>query len=116
MAKETFVRLIDDLDNKVIEDGEGETIEFAFDGSKYSIDLNMNNAEEFRRFMKKYTDAGTKEVSRVPRATRTNAKSSNSKEELTAMRAWAKENGIKLSERGRIPYDVQKQYHEAKGD
>lgn len=112
MAKQTFTRIVDDLTHEMLGEGEGQTIEFAFEGSSYSIDLSESNADEFRKLMKKYTDAGTKEVARLPRGERSPAPKSN-KEELGKIRAWAQEQGLNVAPRGRISQDIQEKYRAA---
>lgn len=112
MAKQTFTRIVDDLTHEMLGEGEGQTISFAFEGGSYSIDLSEKNADEFRKLMKKYTDAGTKEVARLPRAERSSAPKSN-KEELAKIRLWAQDQGISVAPRGRIAQDVQDKYRDA---
>jgi hypothetical protein len=112
MAKQTFTRIVDDLTHEMLGEGEGQTIEFAFEGNSYTIDLSEKNADEFRKVMTKYTDAGTKEVARLPRAAASSAPKSN-KDELAKIRQWAKDNGIEVSSRGRISQAIQDQYRAA---
>lgn len=113
MARETYVRVVDDLTKEVLEEGQGETLTFGFQGKSYTIDLGQKNADEFRKVMHKYTSVATQEVSRLPRAASSSTKSN--KEELAAIRAWAKDNGHAVSERGRIAQSIQDAYHAANG-
>ncbi|WP_427007210.1 histone-like nucleoid-structuring protein Lsr2 [Pseudarthrobacter sp. H2] len=114
MAKKTFTRIVDDLTNEMLEEGQGETIEFAFEGSSYSIDLSSKNADDFREAISKYTDVATKNVARLPRAASSSISAPKSnKEELQKIREWAKANGHNISERGRVAQSVQDAYHAA---
>ncbi|MGO4470321.1 Lsr2 family protein [Arthrobacter sp. M-10] len=100
MAKQTYTRIIDDLTNEVLEEGQGETLTFGFQGKSYSIDLGQKNADEFRKVMQKYTSVATQEVSRLPRTTSAAPKSN--KEYLAKVRLWALDNGLPASARGRL--------------
>ncbi|WP_059387745.1 histone-like nucleoid-structuring protein Lsr2 [Arthrobacter sp. Hiyo1] len=113
MAKQTYTRVIDDLTNEVLEEGQGETLTFGFQGKSYSIDLGQKNADEFRKLMQKYTSVATQEVSRLPRAASSSAKSD--KQELKKIREWAASQGIEVNARGRIAKSVEDAYHESVG-
>lgn len=114
MAKEIITRLRDDITGELIEEGHGETIQFGFGGRNYSIDLNDDNANEFRKFMSKYADKATEEVAHLPRERRASSSSSSSnKEELQKIRAWAREEGLQVSDRGRVSAEIQAAYHKA---
>jgi len=94
MAQKVQVVLIDDLDG-----GEAsETVTFGLDGASYEIDLSEQNAAQLRRVS-----------GRTSRPTARRGGSSSSTD-TTAVRAWAKENGFKVSERGRISAEVQEAY------
>lgn len=40
MAQRVLTQLVDDIDGTELEDGQGETVTFALDGSNYEIDLS----------------------------------------------------------------------------
>lgn len=96
----THVRT-DDLTGEKFE--EGEVVPFTFDGVKYVIELNETNVKQFRAVLAPYTEAAT-----VRKAGRTTADP-----ELAAVRAFAKANGFKVGDRGRIAADVREAYHAA---
>ena len=83
---------------------------FGIDGSDYGIDLSAKNAKAFRRklepFIKHARKAGQ---GRRRRPGRTTA----SRDRSGGIRAWAKEQGIAVSDRGRIPASVVEQYEAA---
>lgn len=81
--------------------GEATTIEFAFKGTKYLIDLNAENLDDFEHEMKQYIEAG-----RVKGGT----SSRRPAEESNAIRAWAAENGVTVAPKGRIPNSVLEAY------
>jgi hypothetical protein len=106
----------DDLDGS----GEAQTVEFSYAGKKYSIDLGKKNRTAFEKALKPYIDAATAVSGRTStRSARTSSsgKSTRSrkapKTDLAAVRAWAAEQGMSVSERGRIAGDVLDAYHAA---
>lgn len=60
MAQKVITQLVDDLDGKVLADGEGETVRFMLDGDNYEIDLSKKNADKFRGLFQDYIAAGVK--------------------------------------------------------
>ena len=60
MAQKVTVQLVDDLDDSPITTGEGRTVEFAFDGSSYEIDLSNDNVDKFREAISDYIAAARK--------------------------------------------------------
>lgn len=104
MAKETIVKITDDLDGS---DG-ASTIEFAFDGVSYSIDLSEKNFEKLSKVLAPYIEAGS--VVSKGRAKRTTPAY-----DASDVRAWATANNIEVSERGRIKKEVVEAYLEAEG-
>lgn len=121
MAKETIVRLRDDITGELVEEGKGESIRFSFNGKTYEIDLDDKNAKKFHETMKFYTDHATEVGDEVPAATLLRrrssggAKSSNKTdpELLNAIREWARANGHTVADRGRIKGEIVEAYHAA---
>jgi len=110
MARKIVHQLVDDIDGSVLEVGEGETVHFSLDGSAYEIDLTSAHAADLRAALAPYLSAGR----RTQRAaTGRPAKRPNRNPETASIRAWAGDNGYKLSERGRIPADVIEAYRAA---
>ena len=85
---------------------------FAFDGSDYEIDLNAKNAAAFGKQLAPYIEharkAGRAQSRRSGRAAANRQRSGD-------IRAWAKEHGVAVSDRGRIPASVVEQYDAAGG-
>ena len=109
MAKRVIEVLVDDLTGTEIKSGEGESIEFAYRGTSYSIDLTRENADRFDQALATYIAAATKTSGRRARPTRR----VNTKADSSAVRAWAASNNIQLAARGRIPGSVLEQYEAA---
>lgn len=104
MAKRVITTLEDDLDGSEA----NETIIFSIDGAEYEIDLNEAHANELREAMNKYTSVARKSVGRAKQPRR--ASTGNGSTDTKAVRAWAIENGIPISSRGRIQADVVERY------
>jgi Lsr2 len=106
MAQRVTVELEDDLDGGPAD----QTLRFGFDGSEYEIDLSAKNASTFRKQIAPYIEHARKAGSRQRRRA---ARTSSSRERSGGIRAWAKDHGIAVSERGRIPASVIEQYEAA---
>jgi hypothetical protein len=106
MARRIVHQLVDDLDDSVLEVGEGETVLFSLDGIAYEIDLSDANAAALRDAMAPYVSAARRvSSSRSGAPSRPRARSTSSRD-LTAIREWAKANGHQVSERGRVAASV----------
>ena len=106
MAQKVTVALEDDLDGGPAD----ETVRFAIGGAAYEIDLRASNAAAFRRQLAPFI-AHARKAGRGPR--RAAGRSASSRERSADIRAWAKGQGIAVSERGRIPAGVVAQYDAA---
>ena len=107
MAKTTIVQVSDDLDGSA----NASEVRFAFEGTEYAIDLSSKNRKALEKALRPYVEAGTKVSGRRSAATRSarpkrSGNSGNSALDLAAVRAWAKENGHQVSDRGRLPKAV----------
>lgn len=115
MAQEVITKLIDDLDGTEAT----ETVMFGLDSESYEIDLNAKNAAGLRKALDRYL--GAARSSSAVRASgsgrRTRGKSTRSRAEADPklVRAWANENGIEISTRGRIPSEILDQYKASGG-
>jgi hypothetical protein len=118
MARQTIELLIDDLDGSRLEQGEGDSITFGYQGAEYTIDLSQKHVDEFHDAMAKYIAAAQKVSGRRPSSSSASTRSSGptakpDKNQLGAVRAWARENGHKVSDRGRVSQEVLDAYHAA---
>ena len=96
MAQRVTVELEDDLDGGPAV----ETLRFGLGGAEYEIDLSKKNASAFRRQIAPYIEHARKAGSRQRRRA---ARPASSRERSGDIRAWAKDQGIAVSERGRNP-------------
>ena len=105
MAQKMTVELEDDLDGGPAD----ETVRFGVDGSEYEIDLGKKNAAAFRRKLAPFIEHARKRG----RAQRRRGRTTASRDRSGSIRAWAKDQGIAVSARGRIPANVAEQYEAA---
>jgi hypothetical protein len=112
MATVTRTYQVDDLDGS---EDDVSTVQIALDKVTYEIDLSADNAERLREKLARFVDNGTLVTpSRGTKAVRKVAKPGPaSREQTTAVREWARNNGYEVSERGRISAAVQKAFEEA---
>ena len=106
MATQTTVRLVDDLDGGRAD----EKVEFALDGRSYEIDLSSVNSAKLRDALAPYVSTARRLGGR--RASSGGAsRAAVDREQNQAIREWAQKQGLKISERGRIPANVLEAYH-----
>lgn len=105
MAQRTQVLYVDDIDGS---EAEG-TVRFGFGGTEYEIDLNKKHSDELAKALGPFIAAARK-VSSGRRPGRTARAARHNQSDV---RAWAREQGIKISDRGRIPADVLAKYQGA---
>ena len=99
MAQKVQVLLVDDLDGSEAT----ENVTFGLDGVSYDIDLNFGNACTLREEPAHYVEHAPKAASATAQARRRRPRSGAGREESARIREWAKANGFKVNERGRIP-------------
>lgn len=99
MSRRTREELIDDLDGTSQAD---ETIEFGMDGICYEIDLSGTHAAAMREQMAVYVRAGRRSTRRRRRRDAVDP---------AQVRRWARERGITIGRRGRVPAKVIAQFH-----
>uniref|UniRef100_UPI003F497F8D histone-like nucleoid-structuring protein Lsr2 n=1 Tax=Actinomadura sp. CA-154981 TaxID=3240037 RepID=UPI003F497F8D len=104
MAQKVEVLLVDDIDGG----GADETVSFSIDGTSYEIDLSKKNAAKLRSGLEPFVAGARKARKPVGRGGRT--RTAGSRERSAEIREWAKNRGIKVNERGRIPANVIEQY------
>ncbi|MEX3510821.1 Lsr2 family protein [Kocuria carniphila] len=100
--------LEDDLDGGPAE----ETVQFGLDGRQYEIDLSTTNAEKLREALRPFAVAGRRAQGKSTRTSGPRS-SSGGNPETAKIRAWAKENGYEVSDRGRIHQPVKDAYYAA---
>ena len=111
MAQHVNIVMVDDIDGLEA----AETVSFGLDGRRYDIDLSANHAAQLRDALTSFVAAarrgsggagGSGRPASVPPATQ---RSSN-REQIAAIREWAKANGQTVADRGRISKAVMEAY------
>ncbi len=102
MATRTTVTLIDDLDGSEA----AEQVEFAVDGRSYEIDLSAANSAKLREALAPFISAARRAGARRSGAVDAPARPVGDRAHNRAIREWAATQGMKISERGRIPSNV----------
>jgi hypothetical protein len=106
MARKVQYLLVDDLDGG----GAEETVNFGLDGVSYEIDLSSKNAKDLRGALETYVASARKVGGRRGRG---RGRSSGRGQDTAAIREWARAQGLKVSDRGRIPADIIAKYEES---
>jgi hypothetical protein len=113
MAQKVQTLFIDDLDG-----GEAEgTVRFGLDGTDYEIDLSAKHAAALRKALAPYLDAARRVPGSTARRPGRNGRrtASASGADPTAVREWAKSQGIDVKDRGRVPAELVVKFGAATG-
>jgi hypothetical protein len=111
MAQQVNVKFVDDLDGS---DAAG-TVSFGLDGRAYEIDLSDDNAARLCDSLAAFIAAARKSGGSTGTGGRRTQKMTAAsgprsqpldREQTAAIRAWARQNGHQISDRGRIPKTV----------
>jgi hypothetical protein len=112
VAQKVQVLLVDDLDG-----GEAdETVTFALDGVAFEIDLKSQNADKLRELLAPFVEKGRKQSGRLSsvrgrgRNAAAGRPASGGTQDTAKIRAWAKENGFTVNDRGRVPSEIRSAY------
>jgi hypothetical protein len=108
VAQRTQVIFTDDIDGS---EAEG-TVTFALNGVQYEIDLSKMNSDKLAKAFAPYVEAGRK-VSTRTSAPSPRAASTPKRHDQSAVRDWARGQGMQVSSRGRIPADIAAKYEAA---
>jgi hypothetical protein len=107
MATKITTSYVDDIDGT---DASG-TVSFTYDSKSYEIDLSDKNKKSLEDALAPYIKAARSTGGRG-RST-SGSPRGGGRTDLAAIRAWAKDNGHEVSDRGRIPATVIEAYDEA---
>ena len=87
-----------------------ETVTFGLDGVNYEIDLGQPNRTRLATALAPFIAAGRASRGSGRRGT---GRTGGPRIDRAAVRAWAREAGLAVSERGRISAEVMRQYQAA---
>jgi hypothetical protein len=108
MAQRVNVVLVDDIDGT----DASETVSFALDGVDYEIDLSDEHAGQLREAVALYVGHARRTGGRRKGNRRSSGGGSGGGPGASAadIRAWARENGWEVPERGRVSAEVREAY------
>lgn len=109
MAHRTEVILVDDLDGSRAD----ETVTFGLDGVTYEIDLSAGNADSLRESLVTFVGHARRIGGRSGRRAGGRARSSAASTDLADVRAWARDSGYQVSDRGRLSGEILTAYEAA---
>ncbi|WP_299039677.1 Lsr2 family protein [uncultured Pseudokineococcus sp.] len=112
MAQKTQVTLVDDLDGSEAT----QTVTFAFQGTSYEIDLNDQHFSSIEESFAEWIESARKTTaSRGAASSRANATRSGGtkRADLDDVRAWARDNGHTVADRGRVKQSILDAYDAA---
>lgn len=111
MATVTTVAKIDDIDGSTT----AETVSFGLDGVVYEIDLGAKNAQKLRDALAGYVAHARRVAGRRTRSTggRGRGAATSDRDQTTLIRAWARDSGYEVSDRGRLPQSIVEAYRAA---
>ena len=108
MAQKVSVLLVDDIDGSEA----GETISFGLDGTRYEIDLSGGHAQDLRGQLERYVKVARKVTGSSGRPGVRRASADDRNREV---RGWAREQGLEVNDRGRIPVHIVAKYEAENG-
>jgi Lsr2 len=112
VAKQTTVKLVDDLDGSEAVD----TVAFSIDGRQYEMDLSDKNAAKLRDALAPFVASvrqiggGRRRRTSPKAAPEGKARETTNRERTAAIREWARQHGHQISDRGRIPKSIVEAY------
>jgi hypothetical protein len=109
MAQKVTVLLVDDIDGGTAD----ETVSFSLDGVSYEIDLSAKNAGKMRDAFAQYVGQARRVGGRAAGSRGGRGRRRGADNRTAEIREWARANGHKVNERGRIPATVVEAYDKA---
>jgi hypothetical protein len=103
VAQRVSVTYACDYDDKEIAEGQQRNITFGIDGQEYEIDLCARHSARLSEAVGKFTEHARKATIK---GTRRRRRTTANRQRSARIRAWAKNSGIEVSDRGRIPGHV----------
>jgi hypothetical protein len=100
MAQKVHIVLVDDVDGGPAD----ETVSFGLDGNRYEIDLSAAHARELRSLLEPWTAHARRAGTRRP------GRGARSASDASLIRAWAREHGYAVNERGRVSAEIRAAY------
>ena len=111
MAQKVQITLLCDLDDGNVE--AEETLQFSLGGSAYEVDVCGKHAQQIRDGLEPFVAHARKTSAANSSSRRRPGRTAAGRDQTASVRSWAKDHGIQVNERGRIPASVVKEYEAA---
>ncbi|PWF85803.1 histone-like nucleoid-structuring protein Lsr2 [Kocuria rosea] len=108
MAQRVKVILETDLDGGLAD----KSVHFSLEGKQHEVDLNLANVEKLRETLHPVLSSGRREQIKQARAAGARTLVADNTE-TARIRAWAQENGRKVSDRGWMAQETCQAYYAA---
>ena len=109
MAQKVQVILLCDLDDGNVD--AQETMHFSLGSSTYEVDVCTKHAQQIRDGLEPFVTHARKTASAS--SNRRRQRPATERQQTPSIRSWAKDHGIQVNDRGRIPASVIKEYEGA---
>ena len=109
MAQKVQVMLLCDLDDNNVD--AAETLQFSLGNAAYEVDVCAKHAQQIRDGLQPFVAQARK--TGTASSGRRRQRTAGTRQETAGIRSWAKDQGIQVNERGRIPASVVKEYEAA---
>ena len=110
MAQKVQITLLCDLDDGNAE--AQETLHFSLGNATYEIDLCGEHAQQIRDGLEPFA-AHARKSGTAGSNRRRRERPAAGRDQTAGIRSWAKDHGIQVNDRGRIPATVLKEYEAA---
>ncbi len=110
MAQKVQITLLCDLDDGNVE--AEETLHFSLADTTYEVDVCGEHALQIRDGLQPFV-AHARKISLASSGRRRPGRPAGGRDQTAGIRAWAKDQGIQVNDRGRIPASVVKEYEAA---
>ena len=110
MAQKVQITLLCDLDDGNVE--ADETLQFGLGGASYEVDVCGKHAQQVRDGLQPFV-AHARKTTSASSSRRRPGRPAGGRDQTAGIRAWAKDKGIQVNDRGRIPASVVKEYEAA---
>ncbi|MEU4347114.1 Lsr2 family protein [Streptomyces sp. NPDC023838] len=107
MAQKIVTIYTDDLTGE--ESAEATTHTLVLDGVAYEIDLGPDSYDKLLEAVAPFTKVGR----RIKAGVKAAPKATGGRTDTAAIRAWAKEKGYDINDRGRVPAEIREAYDKA---
>lgn len=109
MAQKVQITLLCDLDDGNVE--ADETLHFSLGDTTYEVDACGKHAQQIRDGLEPFVAHARKTSSAS--SSRRRQRTAAGRDQTASVRSWAKDHGIQVNDRGRIPASVVKEYEAA---